>query len=201
MPTHIDGSSIMSLSRSGDLQEPGHLHGRARHWSMSDEDVKNAARVPAEGRLPDPRRRPRQPLGQHRPADEQLFPEGRWVELDGTHQIFHSFFEIPHPEQIPQDYDPPPPHFLALFEDNDPNKRMMILCNYSTDISEFWEWSDTGFKPIDGQQRGLQGRHQRVHVRHHALRRTPLRKGTLWIPRPSKPFAWIRPRTSRSPTR
>ena len=26
---------------------------------------------------------------------------------------------------------------------------MMILCNYSTDISEFWEWSDMGYKPVD----------------------------------------------------
>jgi hypothetical protein len=25
---------------------------------------------------------------------------------------------------------------------------MLILCNYSTDISEFWEWSDSGIKPI-----------------------------------------------------
>ena len=23
------------------------------------------------------------------------------------------------------------------------------MINYNTDISEFWEWSDTGLKPID----------------------------------------------------
>ena len=28
-------------------------------------------------------------------------------------------------------------------------KRIMVMINYNTDISEFWEWSDTGFKPID----------------------------------------------------
>ena len=26
---------------------------------------------------------------------------------------------------------------------------MMVIVNYNTDISEYWEWSDTGFKPID----------------------------------------------------
>jgi Domain of unknown function (DUF4159) len=25
----------------------------------------------------------------------------------------------------------------------------MVFVNYNTDISEFWEWSDTGLKPID----------------------------------------------------
>ena len=39
--------------------------------------------------------------------------------------------------------------FRAIYEDNDPSKRIMALANFNTDISEYWEWSDTGFKPID----------------------------------------------------
>ena len=41
------------------------------------------------------------------------------------------------------------PIFRGIFEDNDPTKRLMVMINYNTDISEFWELSDTGFKPID----------------------------------------------------
>jgi hypothetical protein len=25
----------------------------------------------------------------------------------------------------------------------------MVLVNYNTDVSEFWEWSGTGLKPVD----------------------------------------------------
>ena len=39
--------------------------------------------------------------------------------------------------------------FRAIYEDNDPTKRILVMINYNTDISEFWEWSDTGLKPID----------------------------------------------------
>ena len=50
---------------------------------------------------------------------------------------------------VPQTYDDGRPIFRGIFEDNDPNKRLMAIINYNTDISEYWEWSDTGLKPID----------------------------------------------------
>jgi hypothetical protein len=39
--------------------------------------------------------------------------------------------------------------FRGLFEDNDLRKRLQILVNYNTDVSQFWEWSGTGLRPID----------------------------------------------------
>src|SRR6185295_2655425 len=79
----------------------------------------------------------------------RVFPDLHWVDLDPTHPIFHSFFEINSFDIIPQYYDAGRPIFRALFEDNDPKKRMLAIANYNTDISEFWEWSNTGFRPID----------------------------------------------------
>jgi hypothetical protein len=35
-----------------------------------------------------------------------------------------------------------------MFENNDPNKRLMAIANYNNDISEYWEFSDTGFAPV-----------------------------------------------------
>ena len=37
----------------------------------------------------------------------------------------------------------------GVFEDNDPSKRLIAMINYNTDISEYWEFSDTGLRPID----------------------------------------------------
>ena len=39
--------------------------------------------------------------------------------------------------------------FWGIFEDNDPAKRLMVIANYNSDMTEFWEWSDTDFAPIE----------------------------------------------------
>lgn len=78
----------------------------------------------------------------------EVLPTARLVELDIDHPIFHSFFEI---ESLDVDH----PYwrykaiFYGVFEDNDPKKRLMVLVNYDADIGESWEWSDTGFIPIE----------------------------------------------------
>ncbi len=85
----------------------------------------------------------------------RVLPEARFVDLDESHPIFHAFFEIDSLDTIPNYYDQQynfnggRPIFRGIFEDNDPTKRLMVIVNYNTDISEYWEWSDTGFKPID----------------------------------------------------
>jgi hypothetical protein len=35
-----------------------------------------------------------------------------------------------------------------MFEDNDPEKRMMVVFNYNNDIAEYWEFSDQGYVSI-----------------------------------------------------
>jgi hypothetical protein len=80
---------------------------------------------------------------------KRVLPEGRFVNLDASHPIFHSFFEINRLDIIPQAYIAGTPVFRGLFEDNDPRKRLQILVNYNTDVSQFWEWSGTGLRPID----------------------------------------------------
>ncbi len=80
---------------------------------------------------------------------KRVLPEGRFVDLDASHRIFHSFFEISRLDIIPQAYIAGTPVFRGLFEDNDPRKRLQILVNYNTDVSQFWEWSGTGLRPID----------------------------------------------------
>ena len=75
-------------------------------------------------------------------------PGIQFVELDETHEIFDSFFRID-PHQVIPPYGPQTPVWYGLFEDNDPEKRLMVIVNYDNDISEYWEFSDMGFYPID----------------------------------------------------
>ena len=74
---------------------------------------------------------------------------GGWENFEATHPIFHSFFEIDSFNVIPQYYDRGQSVFRGVFENNDPTKRLIAMVNFNTDISNFWEFSATGLKPID----------------------------------------------------
>jgi len=79
----------------------------------------------------------------------RVIPGGKWVEIDGTHPIFHSFFEIPDPLKFLPPYEQEfKPQYYGLFEDNDTSKRLMAIANYNNDISEYWEFSGRGFAPV-----------------------------------------------------
>jgi len=79
---------------------------------------------------------------------KRVLPGVRFFELPVSHPIFHSFFDIGS-LQFQQFYDRGQPYFYGVFEDNDPDKRLMAIVNYNNDVSEYWEWSDTGWEPID----------------------------------------------------
>lgn len=79
---------------------------------------------------------------------QRALPEYRWVDIDEAHPIFGSFFRV---EDI---YVPHPlvrvtPNYRAIFEDNDPTKRIMVLANHNSDLAEYWEWSADGVFPVD----------------------------------------------------
>ena len=82
-------------------------------------------------------------------AMARVLPTARFVDLEASHPIFHSFFEIDRLDIVPQAYIAGRPIFRGLFEDNDPTKRLQMIVNYNTDVSQFWEWSGTGLRPID----------------------------------------------------
>ena len=78
----------------------------------------------------------------------RALPEGRWVEIDDDHPIFSSFFAV---DDI---YVPHPlvrvtPRYMAIFEDNDPSRRIMVLANHNSDLAEYWEYAARGYFPVD----------------------------------------------------
>lgn len=78
----------------------------------------------------------------------RVVPELHWVELDSTHPIFHSFFEIDDLQYLTS-YGASQPTYWGLFEANDPKKRLMAIANRDGDLGEYWEFSDTGYAPVD----------------------------------------------------
>ena len=78
----------------------------------------------------------------------RALPDQRLIEIDVSHPIFHTFFDLktldfPHPLVDVT------PSYHALFENNDPNDRMMAIINYNNDVAEYWEWSDRGYFSVN----------------------------------------------------
>jgi hypothetical protein len=85
-----------------------------------------------------------------------VFPELEFLPLDGSEKIWDSFFSID-PLQV---YIEGPrkngtPQFYGLFVDNDKGKRMLAVAGAGGDIGDLWEWSGTGFYPVDPTSEGF----------------------------------------------
>ena len=78
----------------------------------------------------------------------RVLPSQRLVELPADHPVFHTFFEID-PARFVSPYGGLTPVFYGLFEDDDPAKRLQVVANYNNDLGEYWEFSDTGWVPVD----------------------------------------------------
>lgn len=79
----------------------------------------------------------------------RVLPEHRIMPIPLEHPIFDAFYRIESFDQYVHPYSGAPTQFLGIFEDNDPTKRLMVAINYNGDLSEYWEWSDTGQFAID----------------------------------------------------
>jgi hypothetical protein len=79
----------------------------------------------------------------------RVIPEGRFVRIDGTHRIFNSFFTVKDIDAIVHPMSGIRPSYYALFEDNDPSRRLMAVANFDNDVPEYWEWSGEGLYPFD----------------------------------------------------
>lgn len=84
----------------------------------------------------------------------RILPEARVVDLTPAHPIFHAFFDIDTFDDLPQYYDRGRPIFRGIFENNDPTKRLMVMINFNTDVSNYWEFSADGFVPVEESNQG-----------------------------------------------
>lgn len=79
----------------------------------------------------------------------RVFPELQFQAVDGTESIFDSFFKIePFTINLPS-YRGYRPEWWVMYEDNDPEKRILAVAGNNSDLGEYWEFSGTGFYPVD----------------------------------------------------
>jgi hypothetical protein len=79
----------------------------------------------------------------------RALPDAVFFRLDSSHRIFDTFYKI---ENLALPY----PNgrglyaeFYAVYKDNDPNKAMMAIISYNSDLGDYMEWSGTGRNPIN----------------------------------------------------
>jgi hypothetical protein len=143
---HMDDSSIFTLDDPDLSVYPLAYMSEPGFWQMNDAELSGIQKYLQKGGfiIFDDFR------GEHWYNFEtqlrRVIPDGRLVQLDTSHPVFHSFFDINIAET--QGYYGPAT-FHGVFEDNDPNKRLMLVANYNHDLGELWEFSDTGFVPVD----------------------------------------------------
>jgi len=79
----------------------------------------------------------------------RVLPDVQFLDMQASDPVFHAFFEISGIDHFPQAYVSGDPIFKGIFEDNDRSKRLMVIINYNTDVSQYWEWSGRGLRPFD----------------------------------------------------
>jgi hypothetical protein len=78
----------------------------------------------------------------------EAFPTLKPVQLDLSNPIFDAFFKIESLEMAHPNYRGFVSQFWGAYEDNDPNKRLVMIANYNNDIGDYMEFSDEGYLPI-----------------------------------------------------
>lgn len=79
----------------------------------------------------------------------RVLPNARIDRLDISHPIFDTFFHI---RTLEMKYPHDPylnAEFLGIHEDNDPDKRLIVVINYNNDIGDYMEWSDDNWWPVN----------------------------------------------------
>ncbi len=151
----LDGSNILSLDDPELFKFPIAYMAEPGYWSMTDKEAESLRAYLKKGGfiIFDDFRVNEGAWDNLQAQMRHVLPEARWIEIDdGRHPVWHSFFEINDPKSLA-----PAPNYdqsmvltyWGIFEDNDPTKRLIAIANVNGDISEYWEFSDTGFAPVD----------------------------------------------------
>jgi Domain of unknown function (DUF4159) len=150
---HTDGTNVFTLDDPELFRYPVAYMTEAGFWTMTDQEAQNLRAYLLKGGflIFDDFRDDFRNAGWENFERQmrRVLPNASIVDLTPDNQIFHSFFDIQSFDVVPQDYDRGRPVFRGIYEDNDPAKRLMAVINFNTDVSNFWEFSDEGYYPVD----------------------------------------------------
>ena len=149
---HADASNVLALDDPELMKFPVSYMTEAGYWTMTDREAAGMRAYLAKGGFvifDDFRDNfGNQGWRNFEVQMKRVIPNVRFFDLQASHPIFHSFFEINAFSIIPQKYDAGPPVLKAVYEDNDPRKRMLAMINFNTDVADFWEFSGTGMSVV-----------------------------------------------------
>jgi hypothetical protein len=152
----LDGSNILALDDPELFKYPIAYMAEPGFWSMTDKEAENFRAYLKKGGFVifDDFREVEGHWDNLQQQMRRVLPDARWIPIhDGKHAVWHSFFEIPDPKALVSHptYQGMQlnPSYWGIFEDNDPTKRLLAVANVDGDLSEYWEYSDTGFAPVD----------------------------------------------------
>jgi uncharacterized protein DUF4159 len=147
MRVHADHSNVLDLGNAAIFENPIIYISEPGFWGLADADVPKLRAYLLKGGFVIFDDFEGQQWDNMARNMARALPEYRWIPLDVSHPIFHSFFdvkafEVPHPSVNV------PPKFYGMFDNNDPTRRMIALANHNSDIAEYWEWSARDMFPV-----------------------------------------------------
>ena len=153
----LDGSNILALDDPELFNYPVAYMAEPGFWSLTDKEAESFRALPEEGRLRDLRRLPRHEGHWDNLQDaDAAGAAGGALDRDRRRQRSRSGTRSSRSRirrrsrrvrSTPA--EPACRRYWGIFEDNDPAKRLIAIANVNGDISEYWEFSDTGFAPVD----------------------------------------------------
>ncbi|HEV8131872.1 MAG TPA: DUF4159 domain-containing protein [Acidobacteriota bacterium] len=76
----------------------------------------------------------------------KVYPSRNFQELQVSHPLFQCFYSIKTLDVVPPYARHLKPKFYGL---SDEKGRLQMVVNFNNDISEYWEWSDEGWMPLE----------------------------------------------------
>jgi len=144
MRVRLDGTNVFDLDDPGIFENPIIYVSEPGYWTIRSSEAENLRKHLLKGGFiifddfeGD---------GEWRNMTAQMaqaLPDHRFLPITVDHPIFHSFFDIQRLD-VPHPLVNVVPGYRAIFEDNDPSKRMIALANWNNDLAEYWEWSAEG---------------------------------------------------------
>jgi hypothetical protein len=153
---HMDRFNIVRMDSPDLFKHPALYFSEPGGWRMTDAEMNGLRAYLMKGGFividdfPRSGYRGRDDYSQFAYQLKRLLPDAEVMNLELNHPIFDSFFHITEPWKSGSNQDGyTNPEFYAVFEDNDPTKRVMMVINYSNDLGENWQFSSSGMQPLD----------------------------------------------------
>lgn len=149
MNPHIDGSAVVDVASPDLFRYPIVYATEPGFMELDDKDVKNLRAYLLKGGFVIFDDFRGYDWDNFQQTMERVLPGEHLIQLDIKQPVFHSFFDIQSLHFV-QFYDRGgPAMFYGMFPNNDPSKPLQVIANFNNDVSEYWQYSDAGFAPID----------------------------------------------------